>query len=121
MSEKEFLQKREELERELNALRPIDYDNLLEAADLLANFRKYWDNCTNVEQREIAQQQLLAKIIARVFVFEGKVFALALHGDFSVILDKNEQTPAEVLGVVRSYFGDDGIRTRDLCLDRAIC
>ena len=82
-----------------------------------------------------AKKQLLAKIVNRVFGYDQQVIAIALYGDFGVILDENLSVPAEVLKDVKAtliksgnitnnvstQYGSDGIRTRDLCLDRAIC
>jgi DNA invertase Pin-like site-specific DNA recombinase len=134
ISKEEYVEKRRKLDSEINSLRPIDYDELIEAADLIANFRKYWDSCESVEEIEVARQQLLSKIVERVFVYDSKVIALALYGDFGVILDKNETASYSVAEAIAgnllandqletdsSHFGIDGIRTRDLCLDRAVC
>ena len=87
-----------------------------------------------MEQPEVAQQQLISKIVERVFIHEDKVIALALYGNFGVILGKNETASYLVAEAIsenlltdgeqvtyRNHFGSDGIRTRDLCLDRAIC
>lgn len=38
---------------------------------------------------EEARKQLLAKIVDRVFVYDQQVIAVALHGDFGVILDED--------------------------------
>ena len=45
----EYVQKRQQLQREIESLRPVDYDDLMEAADLLSNFNQYWQECENVE------------------------------------------------------------------------
>jgi len=39
ISPEEYVEKRAQLEREVESLRPIDYEELLEAADLIQNFR----------------------------------------------------------------------------------
>jgi hypothetical protein len=82
------------------------------------------------------KKQLLSKIVDRVFVYDQQVIAIAFHDDFGVILDENLSVPAEVISEVSEAIkskggnitenistqcGSDGIRTRDLCLDRAIC
>lgn len=71
ISPDEYVQKREQLERELESLRPIDYDELTEAADLVENFRCYWDQCERLDNPAEARKQLLDKIIERVFVHNG--------------------------------------------------
>lgn len=62
-SKEEFLEKRRQLQHEVDALRPIDYDNLMEAADLIENFQTYWDKCERLDSPEQGRQQLLQKII----------------------------------------------------------
>jgi len=69
-----------------------------------------------------ARQQLLQKIVERVFVHEGKVLAVVVHGDFGVVLGENEQETAEIARVLdiknaatseispRSRHGSDGHR-----------
>ena len=44
-----------------------------------------------------ARKQLLAKIIDRVFVYDKTVLAVALHGDFSLVLDNGTSAPHEVV------------------------
>ncbi|MBZ0296480.1 MAG: hypothetical protein K8L99_28220, partial [Anaerolineae bacterium] len=96
----EYIEKRTQLQREMEALRPVEYDDLMEAADLLANFNTYWEQCANLDNPEEARKQLLAKIVDRVFVYDQQVIAVALHGDFGVILDEELSVPAEVLEAV---------------------
>jgi hypothetical protein len=71
---------------------------------------------------EEARQQLLAKIVDQVYVYDEHVVAIALHGDFNVVLDDEETMPveiAEVLGekidarhseMTRGRSGSDGRR-----------
>jgi hypothetical protein len=110
------------LEREMESLRPIDYDELHEAADLIRHFRSYWDQCADMDEPEEARQQLLAKIVEQVFVYDDHVVAIALHGDFNIVLEDDETMPveiAEVLGekidarhseMTRGRSGSDGRR-----------
>ena len=107
----------------------------MEAVDLLSNFNQYWQECENVGDVMVARQQLISKIVERVFVYDDRVIGIALHGDFGVILDDATLAPKDVLdglnveikkGVYKSEFahtqsGSDGIRTRDLHLDRVAC
>ena len=81
------------------------------------------------------RQQLVAKIVDRVFVYDDRVIGIALHGDFGVVLDNAAMAPNNVLkglneeikmgvhhfDLAHTHDGSDGIRTRDLCLDRAVC
>lgn len=120
ISKEEYIEKRERLARELDALRPIDYDDLIEAADLIENFRDYWCGCLKVDNPTEARQQLLHKIVDRVFVHQGQVMGVVLHGDFGVVLGQTQKASAEIanaLGEIlttsgvslsRSQFGSDG-------------
>lgn len=120
--------------QEIESLRPIDYDEFLQAADLLKHFGTYWAKCAEVSTPDEARKQLLAKIVDRVFVYNRQVVAVVLHGDFAILLGKKHTTPADLQSAIRerimgtkkathmsSQDGDDGVRTRDLCLDRAVC
>ena len=49
-----------------------------------------------MSQPKEARKQLLAKIVDRVFVWEQKVIAVALHGDFGVVLDGVEMPPSDL-------------------------
>ncbi len=109
----------------------------MEAADLLEHFTTCWEQCDQLDNPEEARKQLLAKIVDRVFVYDNEVIAVALHGDFGVILGEETYVPAEVLFTMSQVIkkgeaispvtdsitrcGSDGIRTRDLRLDRPAC
>lgn len=82
----EYPERRQQLEQEMESLRPIDYDNLIEAADLLRNFRIDWNQCDQVENPKEARKQLLTKIVERVFVYGDQILAIVLYGDFAVLL-----------------------------------
>lgn len=79
-----YMEKRNQLLREIESLRPVDYDDLIEAADLLENFAKYWEACATVSNPAEARKQLLAKIVDRVFVYDATVVAISLHGNLYV-------------------------------------
>ncbi len=134
ISPEEYVQKRSSLQKEIEALRPVDYDSLAEAFDLIHNFDVYWTQCGTLDQTLEARQQLLAKLVDKVFVYDSNVVAIALHGDFGVVLDTGEATPVEVVNSMRGVVnekganqkvytqdGVDGIRTRHLRRDRATC
>lgn len=44
-----------------------------------------------------ARKQLLAKIVDRVFVYDKTALAVALHGDFSIVLDNSTSAPHEIV------------------------
>ncbi len=102
LTPQEYVTKRSQLQREMESLQPVDYDDLVEAADLLENFKKYWEACDDVSQPEEARKQLLAKIMDRVFVYDDHVIAIALHGDFSVVLDNATFAPHEIVEGLRT-------------------
>lgn len=127
LTKDEYVEKRKQLQLEMESLRPIDYDELIEAADLLSNFRSYWDECEHVPHPDIARQQLVAKIVERIFVHEHHVIGLVLHGDFAVLLEESELGSQVITGALSehlreeigetkmathlsSHFGDDGVR-----------
>ncbi|MBN1875206.1 MAG: recombinase family protein [Anaerolineae bacterium] len=102
ISQEEYVEKRGQLQREIEALRPIDYDELHEAADLIQYFRTYWDGCADMENPAHARQQLLQKIVDQVFIYRDRVIAVALHGNFSVILNTGEdEMPGELAEVLK--------------------
>lgn len=98
LSPQDYLEKRTQLQKEMEAMRPVDYDELMEAADLIQHFGDYWTQCEQVEKPAEARQQLIAKIVNRVFVYDREVVAIALHGDFGIVLNSEGNTvPAEVI------------------------
>lgn len=102
LAPQEYIEKRNQLQREIESLRPVDYDDLVEAADLLENFSSYWDACVTVEDTDEARKQLLAKIVDRVFIYDDKVIAIALHGDYAVVLDSAGMAPDEIVEKMKS-------------------
>jgi site-specific DNA recombinase len=132
----EYTNKRDQLQREIESLIPVQYDDLMEAADLLENFSAYWQACEGVTQPSEARKQLLAKIVDRVFIYDDQVVAISLHGDYGVILDDATVAPFELMQQLEGQIkkkstseldstcaqnGSDGDRTRDLRLDRPTC
>lgn len=97
LTPEEYLERTSQLEREIASLRPLDYDNLEEAADLITHFQTYWDQCAVVDEPKEARQQLMAKIIDRVFLYNDSVVAVALHPDFGVVLDVPDAAPDQIL------------------------
>jgi hypothetical protein len=107
----------------------------MEASDLLGNFRIYWEQCEQLDHSVTAHKQLVGKIVEQICVYDHKVLGLVLFGDFAVLLGENKIAPSEIESAIHSTLtetnvisveiysqsGDDGSRTRDLCLDRAVC
>jgi hypothetical protein len=135
LGKEDYIEKRRQLQQEYDSLRPVDYDELTEAADLLEHFRTYWDECAKLPNPPEARQQLVAKVIDRVLVYDDEIVAVVLHGSFAVVLGQNQTAPALLADAVSqvlndqgistsldsSQYGSDGDRTRDLRLDRPTC
>lgn len=115
----EYLQSRVQLQQELEQLKPIPDDDLERAADMLANFQHYWEGCNDDPE---AQHNLIKLIVDRVYVEDENVVAMTLKADYHVVLGHNANESATVDADSGVYTcGADGFRTRDLCLDRAVC
>jgi len=97
-----YIEKRKQLQREIESLRPVDHDDLIEAADLLENFSAYWEACAMIENPDEARKQLLRKIVDRVFIYDDIVSAIALHGDYAVVLDSAGVAPDELVEQIKS-------------------
>ena len=99
-SEEEYFVVREQLRREIDALRPVDYDELLEAADLIENVRGYWEKCELTENPAEARRQLVQKIVERVYVYEGRTVGISLHGNYGIVLNQDQHAPSEVIEAI---------------------
>lgn len=124
IGKEEYLEKRRQLQQEINSLRPLDYDQLIEAADLLTNFCAYWKACDDVDRPDEARHQLVSKIVDRVYVHDNQIAGVVLHGDFAIVLGENATAPeldsgaaereaiSQLLAtLLRSQFGSDGFLT----------
>lgn len=109
ISKAEYVEKRRQLQQEYDSLRPIDYDELTEAADLLEHFRAYWDECANTADPLEARQQLVSKVIDRVLVYDEAIVAVVLHGNFAIVLGENRTAPAMVASAVSEVLLNEGI------------
>jgi hypothetical protein len=112
LSPQDYVEKRAQLQRELESLRPVDYDSLMEAADLIQHFKQYWAECDQVDHPEEARQQLMAKIVDRVFVYDKAVVAATLHSDFGIVLDTLQSAPAAIADAVSASIGEKRGATR---------
>ncbi len=110
-----YLTKRGELQREIEALRPIDYDVLTEAADVLQHFRSYWDACAETENPAEARKELVARVVDRVYVNNGALVAIVLHGDYAVVLGENETAHANIASAVQKRLVERGISGNSAC------
>ncbi len=73
------------------------------AADVLTNFDSHWAKAENDPNE---QQRLLHLIFERVWIKENAVVSVCVRPNYHVTFYQS---------------GSDGIRTRDLSLDRAAC
>lgn len=119
----EYIGKRRMIQAEIEALRPLEYDNLAEAVDLVQNFSIYWKACQDVDNPDIARQQLLDRLVDRVFIYDDVVVGLALYADFSIVLSAETILINHVNGTIqevvesvtgsqltaRTQSGSDGI------------
>ncbi|MBK8904585.1 MAG: recombinase family protein [Anaerolineaceae bacterium] len=87
LTPQEYVTKRNLLQGEIESLRPVDYDMLLAAGDIMRNFRLHWKDCMITDAPEKAQQALLDKIVEKVFVFDGQVTGITLKETFRLILN----------------------------------
>jgi hypothetical protein len=102
LTPQEYVEKRNQFHREIESLRPVDYDDLIEAADLLEIFASYWEACATVENPDEARKQLLAKIVDRIFIYNDAVIAISLYGNYSVVLGSAGMAPDEIVDKIQS-------------------
>ena len=76
----EYLERRRELQKQLDALQPIAEDDLAEAANLLANFPRLWANADLIEKR-----RLVHTLVERIEVKDKRVFALVLRPSYYIL------------------------------------
>lgn len=95
LSPEDYLAKREQLQRNIEARKSVDSQEQIQAADLLDNFAHYWQQCSTDESRK----QLVAKIVKRVYVYDKQLLAIVLHGDFTILME-NKTAPLDVMGAV---------------------
>jgi site-specific DNA recombinase len=78
-----YVQKRLQLQHEIESSRPLDYDNMLDGATILRDFKTLWERCENLR----AKMQLLDKVVERVIVKDRGIEAIVLRGDVSLLLE----------------------------------
>ena len=117
-SEEEYMQQRVKLQLELEQLTPVPLNDLEQAADLLENFRLHWEK---LEGKPEAQHELIKLIVERVYVRDEKVMAMTLRSNYHLVLGHNVNGPTYHQVDPLYSYGSDGVRTRDLRLDRPAC
>ena len=78
-------------------------DELEAAADILKNFEAHWEKAAD---NPVEQQRLMNLIFERIWIKNNEVASVCLRPNYHVTFYQH---------------GSDGIRTRDLSLDRAAC
>jgi hypothetical protein len=108
--EANYVAMRDELQQQLHTL-PVPFQinaiDLEQAAALLQDVGQIWHRAS-IEERE----KLYKTVFKRVYVRDGALKAV----------EPTRILWALLKGIYSdTHYGDDGVRTRDLCLDRAIC
>lgn len=83
LSQDEYSAKRRQLQYEIEASRPVDVDEMQQAAGGLRDIVTRWAAADAGEKRA-----MLDAVIERVIVRDGALYALVLRGDVSLILDQ---------------------------------
>ena len=103
-----YLEKRIQLQNDLEKLTPIPQDDLEKAADMLENFSSHWEALAGDPQ---GQHELIKLIVQRVYIEDDRVVAITLKADYHEVLGENTTEPAEADSVVYTS-GSDGDRAR---------
>ena len=79
----EYLEKRLQLQKELEQLKPIRNDEMERAVDLLDNFARHWDVLVDNKARE----ELIELFVLRLWVKGERVVRVLLRPDYYIELD----------------------------------
>jgi hypothetical protein len=105
----DFMEKRIQLQQELEQYTPIPEDDLERAADLLKNFKTHWEACGDDVE---AQARPMKLIVKRVYILDEEIVAMTLRSDYHVVLGHKLNGPTEVSVDPFVYtHGSDGDRT----------
>lgn len=97
MDEDAYVQKRRQLQMEIEMLRPVEHTELLKSANLLKDFDKLWTQC----HTQKAQHELIKQILEAVIILDNEVIALILKGDTAMLVEHTGVSPS----------GEEGTRT----------
>jgi hypothetical protein len=67
---------------------------------IICHSQTYWRDCDLQDHPEEARKQLLQKIVDRVIVYDAEIIAVALHGDFAVVLGQKETASDRIADAV---------------------
>ncbi len=103
-----YMAKKKAMQEELAHLCPAKRSDVISAHCTLQQFKQLWDDAPNLEKKK-----LLKGCLSAAFVRGLRLSAVQPHLQFYPLIS---------LGVTPGfYYGSDGIRTRDLRLDRPAC
>lgn len=107
LDEGEYMERRIKLQLELEQLKPVDDNELEQAADLLNNFKYHWER---LEGNHEARHELVKLIVERIYVADKEVKAMTLRSNYHLVLGHktNEPTYQEVDPFLYQS-GSDGI------------
>ena len=107
--ERDYMDKRLQLQQELEQLMPVADDDLQRAVDILENFKEHWEACKDDPE---AQHELVKLIVERVYVRDEQVVAMTLRSNYHLVLGHNVKEPTE-FSVDSSVYtsGSDGLRS----------
>ena len=104
----EYQQEKQRLHQRWADLHPKDYSAIIKAGEELERFEELWRTCTMLERKRLLQAHLTAVLI------QGETIVAVQPTLVSYPLFQHQEPRC------RNY-GSDGIRTRDLRLDRPVC
>ena len=122
MDEAEYEADKRALEQEIERLSVIGEEETFQAGRYLGGLAEVWTEAGEVERQEIVRtvlERILVDTVAReVVALKPRRAFLSLFATHPQLREKD--------GLIYPSFGDskggsDGIRTRDLSLDRAAC
>ena len=90
-----FMEKRIQLQQELEQYTPIPEDDPERAADLLKNFKTHWEACGDDVE---AQARLMKLIVKRVYILDEEIVAMTLRSDYHVVLGHKLRVANRSLG-----------------------
>ena len=90
---------------ELEQLTPVPTNELEQAADMLANFRRHWER---LEGDDESRHDLVRLIVERVYVEDDRVVAMTLRSNYHLILNHKANEPTEFSVDSRLFAGGSG-------------
>ncbi len=113
LDENDYMERRIKLQLELEQLKPVEDDDLEQAANLLNNFKYHWER---LEGDHEARHELVKLVVERIYVSDKQVKAMTLCSNYHLVLGHktNEPTYKEVDPFLYQS-GSDGLGGRSGC------